>query len=157
MPFLTFQTIVRKYYRFFLYAAAMLCFNLFFFRIAFVQGESMLPTLHDKQMLLLRIIACEPSKGDIIVTTKQNPFRRSLIKRVIATQGDHIQLTAHEVYLNGQPLDEPYVAYVPTYTPLELTVPDGCIFIMGDNRDFSKDSRDIGCLPASEAIGIIIR
>lgn len=148
---------LRKYYHFLLYLLAVICLNLFFFRIAFVYGESMEPTLHDGQILLVRLFRYQPAASDIIITTKENPLHYNLIKRVIATEGDTILFTETEVYINGLLLDEPYVEHTPAYMPMEVTVPESCVFVMGDNRSFSKDSRDIGCIPVSEILGKVVR
>lgn len=150
------KAFLRKYYHFILYLLIVICLNLFFFRIAFVYGESMQPTLHDGQVLLVRLFHYEPAASDIIITTKENPLHYNLIKRIIATEGDTVLITQTEVYINGLLLDEPYLEYTPVYTPLELTVPEGHVFVMGDNRNFSKDSRDIGCIPVSAILGKVV-
>lgn len=149
-------SLIRRHYRPLIYILVIILINLFLFRIAFVYGESMEPTLHNGQPLLVKCFAYEPVRGEIVVTTTKNSFNRNLIKRVIAVEGDVIQITADSVLLNGELLSEPYLATAPVYSPLEMTVPEGYVFLMGDNRNFSRDSRDIGCIPVSEIIGKVI-
>ena len=151
------KKLLRNHSFFFLYVLVVLFINVFFFRIVFVYGNSMEPTLHDNQLLVVRLINYKPTSSDIIITTKENPFHCNLIKRIIATEGDTVLLTESTVYVNDIMLQEPYVSGIPSYTPLKLTVPAGHVFIMGDNRNFSKDSRDIGCIPITEIIGKIIQ
>lgn len=151
-----FTSFIKQHYRLLIYVFIIVLINLFLFRIAFVYGESMEPTLQNGQPLLVKCFAYEPAKGDIVVTTTKNSFRRNLVKRVIATEGDTIQFTEDAVYLNGKLLAEPYTAVSPSYSPAEYTVPENAVFLMGDNRNFSKDSRDIGCVPVAEIIGKVI-
>lgn len=122
----------------------------FFFRIVGVDGDSMMDTLLDHDRLILRSAFYTPDYGDIIVIYRADD-PEPLIKRVIAMEGDTIRLDLekNEVYLNGELLEEPYIDY-----PLrrgiewdedgdnEVTVPEGKLFVLGDHRNNSKDSRD---------------
>ena len=77
----------------------------------------------------------------------------SYIKRIIAVEGDHIQIQEGKVYLNGEELDEPYLAEGEVTTGgtfFDITVPEGYVFVMGDNRDHSIDSRSFGCIPVKK-------
>lgn len=142
-----------QHYCFLLYLALLLLINAFVLRIAFVYGSSMEPTLHSNEPILVWQFLYTPTKQDIIVTSTKNSFRQNLIKRVIATEGDQIRITETDIYINGQRLDEPYLLEAPNYTPLELAVPKECVFLMGDNRNNSGDSRDIGFIPYDDIIG----
>lgn len=143
--------------------AVLLILFLVLFRVVVVSGESMCKTLVDGDYLLLlgNVFYTEPKQGDIIVASKDS-FKNGepIIKRVIATAGQQVDIdfSAGIVYVDDVPLDEPYVN---TPTTLEegmhfpLTVEDGCVFVMGDNRNKSKDSRnpEIGLVDRREILG----
>ena len=136
---------------------------LLLFRVIVVSGPSMNPTLVNGDYLLLinNLLYAEPKQGDVIVAAKDS-FRNGepIIKRVIATEGQWVDIDFENgiVYVNGNALDEPYVN-TPTnlYEGVEfpLLVDEGCIFVMGDNRNESKDSRspEIGQIDKREILG----
>lgn len=123
------------------------------FRVIGVDGDSMFPTLKDGDWLAISGITAEIKRGDIVVVTQ--PWERNvpIIKRVIATGGDTVDIdfNSSKVYVNGVEIYEPYINE-PTRTSSDvefpLTVDDGKIFVMGDNRNVSLDSR-------SSKIGLI--
>ncbi len=146
----------------FLIAGVLLVFSLLF-RVVVVSGPSMNNTLIDGDWLLLlgNIFYGKPEQGDIIVASKDSfDDGKPIIKRVIATAGQEVDIDfeAGLVYVDGTALDEPY-----TLTPTNmsegiefpLTVEEGCIFVMGDNRNVSKDSRstEIGLIDNREILG----
>ncbi len=133
------------------------------FRNVVVVGSSMYDTLQEGDYLIIlnNLVYREPKQGDIIVASKDS-FRggECIIKRVIATEGQLIDIDFHTgtVYVDGKALDEPYL-YTPTTGSAEMTfpllVPEGCLFVMGDNRKDSMDSRDpqIGLIDQREILG----
>lgn len=135
----------------------------FVVRVVHVDGDSMNPTLIDGERLLISSFPYTPEHGDIVVTDKYTKYGKVLIKRVIGCPGDTIDIdfTAGVVYRNGYPLTEPYTA-APTYRPegtaFPLTVPDGYLFLMGDNRNESLDSRskDVGLVDVRDVLGKVI-
>ena len=146
----------------YLLAVVMIVFMLLF-RIVIVSGSSMYSTLLDGDWLLVTgsVLYQEPKHGDIIVASKDS-FNdgEPIIKRVIATEGQTVDIDfeAGIVFVDGVPLEEDY-----TYTPTNaqegiifpITIADGCIFVMGDNRNGSKDSRhpSIGMIDTREVLG----
>lgn len=118
-------------------------------RVIGVDGRSMLPTLHDRDTLILQSVGYRPAQGDIIVLTKYfEQIRGPIVKRVIATEGQRVDIdyTAGTVTVDGQVLDEPYIKEMmyPVWgeNMFHAVVPAGHVFVMGDNRNQSNDSRN---------------
>ena len=133
------------------------------FRTVVVVGNSMYDTLlnGDRLLLVSNILYRQPERGDVIVASKDS-FRggECIIKRVIATGGQEVDIDFEEgiVYVDGEAIPEPYL-YSLTHTPkgmkFPLLVPEGCLFVMGDNRMNSTDSRSpsIGFIDEREVLG----
>lgn len=119
-------------------------------RVIRVVGSSMVPTLHQNDLLLLWSVGYTPQRGDVIVLRKESFLSYPVVKRVIATGGEHVTVdyTTGTVSVDGVVLDEPYINELmvdtgsPNMTVLDVTVPEGSIYVMGDNRNKSSDSRD---------------
>lgn len=127
--------------------------NLFLIQSTRVQMQSMEPTLEPGDLLILEKVSYylhPPQRGDIIVFRLGGNPNNQLIKRVIALPGETIAIKDGRVYINGQLLSEPYESQ-PTYpdTPPRL-VPPNSIYVMGDNRAMSNDSRNFGPVPLAD-------
>ncbi|MGN1002254.1 MAG: signal peptidase I [Oscillospiraceae bacterium] len=139
--------------------ACVLVFT-FLFRTVGVIGSSMVPTLHEGDRLIICDLFYEPKQGDIVVLRKETFKDEPIIKRVIATAGQTVDIdfAAGIVYVDGVALEEDYVNS-PTNVPEDftkpVTVPEGCVFVMGDNRNASTDSRrsTIGCVDTRYILG----
>ncbi len=121
-----------------------------------VRGSSMEPTLHDGQRLLVSKFSFrffEPERGDIIIFRSPIDPRDDLIKRVIAVPGEKIEVARGQAYVQGQPLAEPYISSPDNSMVLPLVVPEGKLFVMGDNRPNSEDSRFFGFIPQTSIKG----
>ena len=146
-----------------LMTALVICMAVFIFcvRTIDVSGSSMFPTLHDGDKMLVSNLLYKPKAGDIVVfkTDNYDP-ERALVKRVIATEGQEISIDFDRgvVYIDGLPVEEDYIAEL-TKTKLDFigpqTVPEGCMFVMGDNRNASTDSRkkEIGMVDRRMLLG----
>ena len=146
-----------------LMTALVICMAVFIFcvRTIDVSGSSMFPTLHDGDKMLVSNLLYKPKAGDVVVfkTDNYDPDR-ALVKRVIATEGQEISIDFDRgvVYIDGLPVEEDYIAEL-TKTKLDFigpqTVPEGCMFVMGDNRNASTDSRkkEIGMVDSRMLLG----
>ena len=145
---------------------ALLCVTIlfsFFMRTIGVSGTSMVPTLHDKDYLIVSRLFYEPKPGDIVVLTKKTFLEDSIVKRVIAVEGQevYIDFNAGTLYVDGVLQNEPYVNTATNKfegVTFPQTVPEGCIFVLGDNRNGSSDSRDpdLGMVDKSLILGRVL-
>lgn len=146
--------------------SAVIVVFLLLFRVVVVSGSSMNKTLYNGDYLLLvsNIFYREPEQGDVIVASKDS-FKDGapIVKRVIATEGQTVYIDFERgiVYVDGEPLKEPYVNGKTTMDEgmkFPLTVDEGCVFVLGDNRNDSKDSRDpeIGLIDNREIMGKVV-
>jgi signal peptidase I len=133
-----------------------ICVVLFVAQPTQVAGVSMEPTLVSGQRLVVDRLSYrfqQPSHGDLVVLKVPDASQRPLIKRVIATGGDVLAIEDGLVFLNGQPLVEAYLSQpTPGYVPA-THVPEGYLFVLGDNRAASNDSRSFGIVPRTYLAG----
>lgn len=156
---------------------AVLIVTTFFVRHSIVEGDSMLNTLHNGDTLIISDLFYEPKQNDIIVI-ESSDLGKAIVKRVIAVGGDRVMVKPDGIYVNGEKLYEPYVYtdgadYLydlrrcgklrdnPSFRLIpgshyEFTVPKGEVFVMGDHRSDSTDSRDLGTLPVDAILGKVL-
>lgn len=134
----------------------------FVVRITVVSGPSMEDTLHNGDSMLVWSLGYRPRQGDVVILTQASFQEDSIVKRVIATEGQRVDIDygTSTVYVDGEALNEPYIKewmYYPRFGEgnNHITVPQGHLFVMGDNRNNSSDSRhpDIGLIDCRAVIG----
>ena len=142
---------------------ALVLISSFFVRISGVSGSSMYPTLKNNDRVLVRLSqSYQPERGDLIVVMAPNYDPEPLVKRVIALAGDVVEVEEGGiVFVNGEELTEGYVneAYFgPGDREYPYTVPEGCVFVMGDNRNGSRDSRSlsVGTIKEEYIVGRVL-
>jgi len=121
-----------------------------------VPTPSMVPTIAVNDRIFVERLVYHftgPSRGDIIVFTPPVPSPDDYLKRVIGLPGDTIKIEKGKVFVNDVPLEEPYLAEAPRYIFGPLTVPEGKVFVLGDNRNQSYDSHSWGLLDQSAIHG----
>lgn len=136
-----------------------------FIRPTLVKGESMMPTLQPNNYLIINKVTymfSGPVSGDIVVFATElhnlDGSNKDLIKRVIGTEGDTVEIKEGKVYINGELISEEYILGNYTNGDVTLTIPEGKIFVMGDNRGNSLDSRssEVGLVDVSDIKGKVL-
>lgn len=134
----------------------VIAFLWFYYSTALVVGDSMLPTLIDEDRLLVALDYNGAVRGDVIVFTQATTEGQgNLVKRVIAIPGDEVEVNAGQAVVNGIPEDTHYDIFT---SPADVStasyrVPEGYVFVLGDNRPGSADSRFFGPIPLSDVKG----
>jgi signal peptidase I len=121
-----------------------------------VVGYSMVATLEDNQFLVVNKLGYrfhDPQRGDIIVFRDPNTAGRKLIKRVIGLPGEVVEIRQGQVFVDEQPLDEPYIQNPGYYSFPSTQIPTGQYFVLGDNRNNSSDSHSWGTLARDLIVG----
>ncbi len=136
---------------------------LFLVRTVTVDGISMVPTLQDNDQLIAKSLFYEPERGDIVVVDGYISYGKPLVKRVIGVGGDKVDINfdTGEVFVNDELLSEPYISAPTTLSydvQFPVTVPEGYLFLMGDNRPHSDDSRhsEVGFVDRRDILGEVI-
>ncbi len=126
--------------------------RLFFLEVFLVEGSSMEPTLdHQERLIVNKVVYLvrEPEVGEIVVFN-YSP-KRDFIKRIIAEEGDTVEIEDDSLYVNDTPVEEPYLDKGITISDFgPVTIPEGYFFVLGDNRSNSMDSRDPSVGPVSQ-------
>ena len=137
-----------------------------FIKPTLVSGDSMLPTLHENDYLIINKIGYkigEPKNGDVIVfksdLEKNDGTTKDLVKRIIGVAGDNVVIKDGKVYLNDKLLDETYLSEgMDTTGDVDIVVPEGKLFVLGDNREVSLDSRyeQVGLVDVNDVEGKVL-
>jgi signal peptidase I len=130
--------------------------NLFLAQATRVYGQSMEPNLHTDQRLVVEKLSYnfhEPERGDIVILQVPQAGSGLLIKRVIGLPGEKVEIKDGKVCINEHPIAEPYLSQRPQRNMPATVVPPDHVFVLGDNRNFSNDSRSFGPVPLDDIIG----
>ena len=144
--------------------AIAMVIHIFFLQPTRVSGESMVPTLHNGEYLVVEkwdhIFRNEPNYGDIVIIDSRVLYDRTWLDDAVEPlhSGDRLAFHDGKVWRNGEALDEPYInkGEMDYSRQGEVIVPEGCVFCMGDNRNHSTDSRFIGPVPLDHILGKVI-
>ena len=134
---------------------AVLTVFVFIFKIYTVDGTSMLPTLEEPERVIVLEAFYTPKGGDIVVVDSGNAYGKTLVKRVIATEGQTVSIDENGVLTVDGAVIDSYAENCRGNTDFPVVVPEDCCFVMGDNRDVSYDSRyqEIGMISYKNIMG----
>ena len=141
---------------------AVLIIRSFLFTIIRVDGTSMTDTLQNNDRLFVTVLDMKlhgPDRFDVVIT-HYDDTRKEYVKRIIGLPGDTLEVRSGVLYVNGEAYDEPFLSperivnySLPQYDFGPIEVPEGSYFVMGDNRDNSRDSRRVGFLSEDKIVG----
>jgi signal peptidase I len=128
----------------------------FFLRVPQVTGPSMLPDVTPGEVVLINTLAYRfgrPARGDVVALEHDDATAQTFLKRIVALPGQRVRIEGGTLFVDGQPVSEPYVSFPDHRSSPEVTVPPNSVYVLGDNRAESEDSRDWGPVPESAVIG----
>ncbi len=128
----------------------------FFLRIPQVTGPSMLPHVQPGELVLINTLAYRfgpVKRGDIVALSHDDATAQTFLKRIVALPGDRVRIDRGRLIVNGTPVPEPYVSFPDRRDQAEVTVPAHGIYVLGDNRAESEDSRTWGPIDENAIIG----
>ena len=146
-----FVQFLREYVPYVVLLIIILIFKHYFYSPVYVNGESMMSTLHDGDVMILDIIGSRNAsfkRFDIVVVDNGQEL---IIKRVIGLPGEKVEYRNHQLYINGKAIEDPYGSS--RTEDFDVVVPKGEYFVMGDNRKNSMDSRYFGSFPKKKILG----
>ena len=145
-----------KNFIFYIFCFVLFVLILSFFKFSVVDGDSMTNTLKDKDLLL--IFNSKDVKYKDIVAIESESLNKLLCKRVIGVAGDTVEVKEGVLTLNAEKVSEPYIREQKwgAGVDIKVTVPKGKLFVMGDNRNNSFDSRDLGLLNVDDVLGVLV-
>lgn len=138
---------------------AALLIHQYLFTFARVDGTSMLDTLHENNIMgvsRLHYRLNEPQRGEIITCNYPEDGNKLFVKRIIGLPGETIEIREGTVYIDGEPIAETYLTRVDDQSMDSITLAEDEIFVMGDNRPVSRDSRAVGPLTLDEIYGRVL-
>jgi len=151
------QSLLRELLNTFLPAIVIvLAVNLLLAQPRTVHGQSMEPCLHENERVIIDLVSLrwrEPHRGEIVVLRLAGRHSDPLIKRVIGLPGDTVAIQGGKVLVNGEALDEPYLDQITPGHMSAKVVPEAHVFVLGDNRGASNDSRYFGMVPYESILG----
>jgi signal peptidase I len=148
----------KEYFQYGLIIMLVVSIKVFIIDVVSVQGCSMYPTLneqHDKVILeKYKQFKKDYSRGDIVVIKEKSVINKTIIKRIIGLPDETIEVKNGHVYINEELLNEEYLDdTIKTYPDMRVVIPEDSIFVLGDNRENSRDSREIGAIEIDKVLG----
>ena len=128
--------------------------RLFVLEDVYVSGISMLPTYRNGETVIIRKLLYTPQRGDVVVF--DSPSQTRLVKRIIGLPGDEIEIRSGIIYIDDVAIDNKYQTTDKSEAMSKIKIPENCVFLMGDNRNFSLDSRSFGPISTKFIIGVVI-